>query len=664
MKARQDEQAKVTAAREEARKRREGADYKTPEERASSSRAIKSSSQQVSEDSNDSPARVVEGDDGKFDPHVDYYAVLDLPCSAASKEIVAAYRKAALGMHPDKYKNESEEQQAAIAKKFQEVSKAYRVLQDEEMRGAYDKCRDYMQANPDKPNSLPIASLTKEEQAMVMRGAGELSRLKRMGPKLKKHDDLQQRVVLTLEELHFGCTKEVAVARQRVDYSGKRFVSEKVFHLVVKRGTKEGCVMRFEGEGEETVDTHAGDLVFVVGVAPHPVWRRCGERGGLEVFVNVYEEAAAEEGGEGEDDKTSKPGFRVFSVIELETIGRKQCTLVLRGVYEALVRGGCGGTWERVVVGQGLFDGVGRPAGDLKVSARFLPLFLEEARVRGGGRVRGCVREGGVLVLGGSEDVVGASVLGGWVVHRVRHRIEAGAMIEGGGGGEGGRRPRVLVIDICGGDGSSFSAPSSASLDALRRIFDASYAACTVVSVDPHRGLLDDAVFATSAPFDVVVLNHAVLRTSSSSTNREATMASVRTHMTDVMALVGLHHMRGADIVAIEGAVELLGRGRGVQEEEKPSYTPILPFYQLRAGGSTNNAGFDDVIAAIAADQTTHATCVGVLDGSAYTIDPITGEAEMIIAPHRDALVKKAAWDDGDANEADDDFGFIVAYTS
>jgi hypothetical protein len=195
MKARQDEQAKVTAAREEARKRREGADYKTPEERASSSRALKSSSQQVSEDSNDSPARVVEGDDGKFDPHVDYYAVLDLPCSAASKEIVAAYRKAALGMHPDKYKNESEEQQAAIAKKFQEVSKAYRVLQDEEMRGAYDKCRDYMQANPDKPNSLPIASLTKEEQAMVMRGAGELSRLKRMGPKLKKHDDLQQRVV-------------------------------------------------------------------------------------------------------------------------------------------------------------------------------------------------------------------------------------------------------------------------------------------------------------------------------------------------------------------------------------------------------------------------------------------------------------------------------------
>ena len=248
MKARQDEQAKVTAAREEARKRREGADYKTPEERASSSRALKSSSQQVSEDSNDSPARVVEGDDGKFDPHVDYYAVLDLPCSAASKEIVAAYRKAALGMHPDKYKNESEEQQAAIAKKFQEVSKAYRVLQDEEMRGAYDKCRDYMQANPDKPNSLPIASLTKEEQAMVMRGAGELSRLKRMGPKLKKHDDLQQRVVrvdvdrraparpdstltratryalraslvrqeLTLEELHFGCTKEVAVARQRL----------------------------------------------------------------------------------------------------------------------------------------------------------------------------------------------------------------------------------------------------------------------------------------------------------------------------------------------------------------------------------------------------------------------------------------------------------------
>ena len=114
----------------------------------------------------DALPRVVEGDDGKFDPRTDYYAVLDVSNASSAKEITAAYRKTALSLHPDKFKNESSEQQQAIAKKFQALTKAYRVLLDEEMRAAYDKCRDYMAANPDK-TSLP--TLTPEEQALVMR---------------------------------------------------------------------------------------------------------------------------------------------------------------------------------------------------------------------------------------------------------------------------------------------------------------------------------------------------------------------------------------------------------------------------------------------------------------------------------------------------------------
>ena len=647
MKARQEEQAKIAAKREEERKLREGADYKTPEERARLAREAREQERAA-----DDEARVIEGDDGKFDPKADYYAILEVSNAASAKEIVAAYRKAALSMHPDKYKNESVEQQEAIAKKFVSVSKAFKVLNNEEMRAAYDKCRDYMEANPNK--GLP--TLTKEEQALVMRGAGELSRLKRMGPKLKKHDDLEKRVELTLEELHFGCTKEVIVARRRVDYSGTSFVSEKAFHLVVKRGSREGDVLRFEDEGEETVDTHAGDLVFTVVVKAHPVWRRVGERG-LELFVRL------------EDAASSRTD--VFHVIELETIGGKQCMLVLRSMYEALVKGGCGGTWSKVITGQGLFDGHGKPSGDLTVSARFFPFFLEDERVKGNGRIKSCCGNvGEVLVLGSASDVVSASIVGGHVLKRVRHRIEASEMIDE----SAGRTPRVLLIDIGNDevDLSLSSLSSSSSLSALRQIFAAVRASVTTVSVSPHRGLLDDAIWSTSAPYDVVVLNHAILSASTSSADREAIMATTRVHLTDVMSLIGLHHMRGADIVAIEGAVALLGlpshktKLDELDEEHDANfseydYTPILPYYRLRAGGGTNNAGFDDVLTSL--DAAVPTTCVGVLDGSAYLVDPTTGEAEMIIAPHRDALITKATWDDRDAGEADDDFGFIVAYS-
>lgn len=549
---------------------------------------------------------------------------------------MAAYRKAALSMHPDKYKNESPEQQEAIASKFLGVTKAFKVLENEEMRAAYDKCRDYMQANPNK--GLP--TLTPEEQALVMRGAGELSRLKRMGPKLKKHDDLERRVEVSLEELHFGCTKAVTVARHRVDYSGTRFVSEKTFHVVIKRGSDAGDVMRFEDEGEETVDTHAGDLVFTLQVMPHGLYKRHGERG-LEVFVNVYES--------GSDGRDGSIKCNIYHVIELETIGNKQCMVVLRSMYEALCRGGTGGGWSVVVPGQGLYSGPGKPAGDLLVSARFLPFFLEDLRAKGNGRIKSSVSTAGeVVVVGSAADVVGGSLVAGYVSRRMQHRMDAMELIEES---DSRRNARVLMIVV--GDDQ----PRRSTLRAMRRVLECKSTVVTSVTICPHLGVLDDAIWSSSAPYDAIILSHAVLSSAESSAARESSMATVRARLTDVMSLVNLHRLRGADVIAVEGAVELLGARMG------SSYAPILPLYQLRAGGGTNDAGFDDVVTSLA--TTSGACCVGILDGSAYIVDVETGEAEMIIAPHREALVKRATWCEPDGvDEADDDFGFIVAYAS
>jgi DnaJ-class molecular chaperone len=139
------------------------------------------------------------------------------------------------------------------------VTDAFDVLADEERRALYDKLRDHVEAHPNK--GLP--PLTKEEAVMLRAGAGELSRLRRAGPKLGKHPSLQRDVPVALAKLNAGCTKAVAVERRRVDYSGRAFVSAKTFHLVIRRGSREGDRLVFEEEGDETVDTSPGDLVCV-----------------------------------------------------------------------------------------------------------------------------------------------------------------------------------------------------------------------------------------------------------------------------------------------------------------------------------------------------------------------------------------------------------------
>ncbi|WCJ18977.1 Chaperone protein dnaJ GFA2 mitochondrial [Euphorbia peplus] len=64
----------------------------------------------------------------------DYYDVLGVSKNASASEIKKAYYGLAKKLHPDTNKDDPEAE-----KKFQEVSKAYEVLKDEEKRGQYDE---------------------------------------------------------------------------------------------------------------------------------------------------------------------------------------------------------------------------------------------------------------------------------------------------------------------------------------------------------------------------------------------------------------------------------------------------------------------------------------------------------------------------------------------
>merc|ERR1712129_568696 len=64
-----------------------------------------------------------------------YYKILNVPRNAALKEIKKAYRDLARKWHPDKNSDNVEQAE----KMFQDISEAYEVLSDDELRGKYDR---------------------------------------------------------------------------------------------------------------------------------------------------------------------------------------------------------------------------------------------------------------------------------------------------------------------------------------------------------------------------------------------------------------------------------------------------------------------------------------------------------------------------------------------
>lgn len=668
MKAKADEQKKVEEEREAERARREGASYKSPEERAKESKDSKAKFRQGEE------ARSI--DDNKFDPSKDYYAILGVDRAASAAQIRQKYKRLALLYHPDKHKSETPEEQAAVEASFRQVAAAFDILVDEEQRALYDKCRDYMETNPGK--GLP--PLTPEESAMMASGAAELRKLRKMGPKLAKHPPTHREVEVSLPKLNSGCTRAVAVERRRVDYCGKEHLSTKTFHLVIRKGSREGDRITFSDDGDETVDTHPGDLIFTLRAKPHPVFRRKGEKD-LEVFAAV------------------PAGMAVYAT-EVDTINGKKRIVVVPALRAALQGGGVGGLYHAVIPALGLFDSKDPwdvPPGDLHIQLRYPAVLLHEKTVVSS------IRSGPVYLLGCAEEPVPAALVAGSLAAGLRHRAEVQHMRAD----YKGKFPCTTVVCISiemGGVGSnivseamSLAAASEATRGSTSREFgitdcsSASHAMLgalrnhvpgLITSTATFRvpdGHLEDSAWSKLHHADAIILD---LRLSQESNclstsgedkssereteaeQRESALESARRSLEDsgILQTIWSRHWAGASIVASGDACGLLGREKKEEKRDEKFNFAVLPWYGVRAGSWA--AGWQH--ACLGAVKT-GVTTVGVLASSAYVVDTVTGEAELVIAPCKEALVARAEWDGPTgaaerAEEADEDFGYFAAF--
>ena len=84
----------------------------------------------------------------------DYYELLGLQRTATAREVVRAFRRASLKVHPDKVAASAEAEQLLAAESYAALREAYDTLSDPTARERYDQRAKYISSHPDqvRPN--------------------------------------------------------------------------------------------------------------------------------------------------------------------------------------------------------------------------------------------------------------------------------------------------------------------------------------------------------------------------------------------------------------------------------------------------------------------------------------------------------------------------------
>ena len=299
----------------------------------------------------------------------DLYDVLGVPRDADAARIKRAYRELAMKFHPDQNPGD-----AAAEASFKEVSAAYTVLSDVDLRDKYDR-RGFAGVDGQGPD---LGSFTELFEGVF----GDLFGRKK---ERERGRDLRYTIELGFEEAALGVTRDITFASRgscpdctgtgarggeagrhlctackgkgeikvqqgffgvskrcptcgggghvivercpRCDGDGTVTI-ERVFTVGIPAGAVDGSTRRVPGEGEPGKNgALAGDLNVVVKVRPHPLFRREGDIVTCDVSVAL---TTAMVGGsvdiptlEGQGEMKIPAGTQAGSVFRLRGKGAK-----------------------------------------------------------------------------------------------------------------------------------------------------------------------------------------------------------------------------------------------------------------------------------------------------------------------------------------------------
>jgi len=228
----------------------------------------------------------------------DFYDVLGVARDASADEIQRAYRVLARRYHPDVNKDPGAED------RFKEVSEAYDVLSDPEMRRRYDAFGADFRQVPDGVDPQTWA----RAQAGAPRGgrtrtasrhaaadgewAGGINfedlfgdafggRQRSWGP--IRGADQEAVITLSIEDAFRGGPRSITLSGPNGD---------RRYDVTIPAGVTDGQRIRLGGQGGQgTGQAPSGDLYLVVRIAPHPRYRLDGRDVHLELPLSPWEAA-------------------------------------------------------------------------------------------------------------------------------------------------------------------------------------------------------------------------------------------------------------------------------------------------------------------------------------------------------------------------------------
>ena len=223
----------------------------------------------------------------------DFYDVLGVNRDASADEIQRSYRTLARTYHPDVNKDPGAED------RFKEISEAYDVLSDPELRRRYDAFgHDFRQV----PEGVDAETWARARAGGPSRSGARRARAGRAQPDAEWYSgidfdeifgdawgrsggwrsrssipgaDQEAILTLTVEEAYRG-------GKRTITLSGPD--GPRSYDVTIPPGVTDGQRIRLPGQGGQgTGDAQSGDLYLVVRLAPHPQYRVEGR----DLFVDV-----------------------------------------------------------------------------------------------------------------------------------------------------------------------------------------------------------------------------------------------------------------------------------------------------------------------------------------------------------------------------------------
>lgn len=226
-------------------------------------------------------------------PPRDLYEVLEIPPDADESEVRRAYQKLARRHHPDVRPGDE-----TAERRFEEVSRAFEILSDPDLRRRYDALR-----SQEGQQAAAWFARWSESEEILAGGGGTWVRtarqveVRRGGPPPGDEGGeggvARTEVELDFGEMVHGATRSFPLQRElpcpdcegrgkaggtlcgRCSGRGSLVELERV-RVRFPRGVEDGARLRLAGKGPPLGPGRQGDLVVTVRVRPHPYFQRDG----------------------------------------------------------------------------------------------------------------------------------------------------------------------------------------------------------------------------------------------------------------------------------------------------------------------------------------------------------------------------------------------------